>query len=102
MSEAAGERKLEAQLAAIRRAREIHCPYCDALWVDDEYQCVSFHGEEPDVEVQCENEHCELFFMVKAHVERTYETLQMQQPGTCRCGEACTDPPCQGCYNAQC
>ena len=62
-------------LANYRREHEIHCPHCDAVYDDtDNPQCISYHGEDGPVEVECLNEECERVFLVVESVDRTYET----------------------------
>jgi DNA-directed RNA polymerase subunit RPC12/RpoP len=65
-------REVDELLASITRDSEIHCPHCDAHYEDDEYQHVSYHGEESKAEVSCGD--CGKDFWLEEHVSRTYTT----------------------------
>lgn len=67
--------ELDRRIAELRREEEIRCPHCGAVYDDTEdYRCVSYHGEDGPVEVECLNEGCERPFLVTETVRRTYET----------------------------
>jgi len=69
---------LDEIMARMKREQEIHCPFCDRIYDDsDGYRCISYHGEDGPVEVECLNEACEKPFMVTETVIRTYETGPM-------------------------
>lgn len=70
-----GYNNIDEIMTRMQREREIHCPYCDALWHDEDYQMVSMWGysDTPDSEAYCEE--CERDFIVRELVSRTYETF---------------------------
>jgi hypothetical protein len=45
--------ELERRMRQLQRDQEIHCPHCDAVYVDEERDCVTYWGEGPDREVEC-------------------------------------------------
>ena len=61
-------------IAAWRREAEIHCPHCDTLYVDEDYQCVTMCGERDGGDPVVECGKCERDFVVIESVRRTYET----------------------------
>lgn len=64
-------------MARMQREQEIHCPFCDEAYDDDDYRCVSYHGDGTPVELECLNEDCGRPFLVMETVRRTYETKPM-------------------------
>jgi len=65
--------QIDDMIARMKREREIHCPFCDALYDDSEERyCVSAWGEDPPKQAFCSS--CERTFLVREIVTRTYET----------------------------
>lgn len=74
------EAEIDRRIAEIGREEEIRCPFCDEVYDDtDGYRCVSYHGEDDPVEVECLN--CEKPFLVTENVRRTYETMPIPAAG---------------------
>jgi len=66
------ETNWEKTFARMQIDSEIYCPYCGAhQWDDDGRYPISYHGDEGDVEFDCDE--CEKTFVVRERVERTYE-----------------------------
>jgi len=55
-----------------REARKIRCPHCghEFDFTDENYGVVTYWGEEPPVELECDG--CESTFFAREHVERTF------------------------------
>ena len=72
---------LEQILEMYRRDREIHCPHCGELHPNDDFQYpVTYWGEDDPVELTCYE--CEKTFLVKEHIERTYEVMEVEDERT--------------------
>ncbi len=59
------------------RDHNIFCPYCDHKQAEDDEQMnglITYWGEEEDKEFNCEK--CEIVFMVKEMVDRTWESQE--------------------------
>ena len=73
---------IDRRLKEMKREREIHCPYCDYLQINDEGQYpVTYWGEgdESEEEMECGNDECGKKFHVKEKVDRTYEVEKIEQ-----------------------
>jgi uncharacterized Zn-finger protein len=68
---------IDQLMASMKREGEIHCPHCDAIYQDDEYQHISYHGEDSKEQVDCEI--CGKAFWLEEHVSRTYTTAMTRE-----------------------
>ena len=66
------ESEIERRLQQMQRDSEIHCPFCDALYEDEDNRHITYHGDGPAKAAECET--CEREFFVEETVVRTYET----------------------------
>ncbi len=66
---------LDEALARIKREKTIFCPWCDAIYEDEDGNCISYWGEDAPAGVICG--HCDKVFEVHETVVRTYETKQI-------------------------
>ena len=58
------------------RDGEIHCPWCDHIFQDEESDYISYQSEYHPGEVECEG--CEQPFLVQEIVVRKYETTKAE------------------------
>ena len=65
------EKLIEQRLEEFIERQRIRCPHCKGVQENDDGQYpVSYHGEDPPEEWECDN--CEKTFIVKEEVTREY------------------------------
>lgn len=53
------------------------CPHCGSPYCDEDYDCVSYWGDDSPYEVECSN--CDKPFVVEETVMRNYEVRKSNE-----------------------